>query len=197
MLVCKYVRLTRLGVGWGVGEKHVIDVEDEDEVNSYHANNLDALHGADLVVCDEGHRIKNRDAIISMVLKEVKTRRRLVLTGYPLQNNLEEYWCMVDFVRPAFLGSISEFNNMFTQPILNGQCVDSRPVQFLPCLLQSRPCDPPHWPRPIDHAPIDCTPIDHALIDHAPIDGAPHCPPPVDSATASAALCDLARTLNS
>eukprot|EP00041_Stephanoeca_diplocostata_P018567 m.389419 g.389419 ORF g.389419 m.389419 type:complete len:358 (-) comp21050_c0_seq8:1903-2976(-) len=127
MLVCKYVRLTRLGVGWGVGEKHVIDVEDEDEVNSYHANNLDALHGADLVVCDEGHRIKNRDAIISMVLKEVKTRRRLVLTGYPLQNNLEEYWCMVDFVRPAFLGSISEFNNMFTQPILNGQCVDSRP----------------------------------------------------------------------
>lgn len=54
-----------------VGEKHVIDVEDEDEVNSYHASNLKALHGADLVVCDEGHRIKNRDAIISMVLKEV------------------------------------------------------------------------------------------------------------------------------
>jgi RAD54-like protein 2 len=81
--------------------------------------------GADVVIIDEAHKIKNPNSATSQALKEIQTWKRVCLTGYPLQNNLSEYWCMVDFAKPRYLGSREEFRNMFENPIKNGSCADS------------------------------------------------------------------------
>ncbi|GKV07068.1 hypothetical protein SLEP1_g18876 [Rubroshorea leprosula] len=81
--------------------------------------------GPDILVCDEAHIIKNTRADTTQALKQVRCQRRIALTGSPLQNNLMEYYCMVDFVREGFLGSSHEFRNRFQNPIENGQHTNS------------------------------------------------------------------------
>ncbi|KAF5890968.1 transcriptional regulator ATRX-like isoform X1, partial [Clarias magur] len=83
--------------------------------------------GPDIVVCDEGHVLKNETTGICKAMRSIRTRRRIVLTGTPLQNNLTEYHCMVSFVKQNLLGSLREFRNRFMNPIQNGQCADSTP----------------------------------------------------------------------
>lgn len=53
-------------------------------------DHLFKILGPDLIICDEGHLLKNGKTIRTKALMKVKTQRRIVLTGTPLQNNLNE-----------------------------------------------------------------------------------------------------------
>merc|ERR1719295_1732885 len=81
--------------------------------------------GPELVICDEGHLLKNEKSAINKAMNRITTPRRIILTGTPLQNNLKEYYEMVNLVKPNLMGTRKEFMNRFVNPIVNGQHSDS------------------------------------------------------------------------
>jgi DNA excision repair protein ERCC-6 len=69
------------------------------------------------IVLDEGHKIRNPDAQITLICKQLQSLRRFVLSGTPIQNNLTELWSLFDFVRPGLLGSLPLFKAEIALPI--------------------------------------------------------------------------------
>jgi len=78
-----------------------------------------------MVICDEGHRLKNSDNLTYQALMGLKTKRRVLLSGTPIQNDLTEYYSLVNFVNPEMLGSAAVFKRNFESSILRGQNADS------------------------------------------------------------------------
>ncbi|KAF7701627.1 DNA excision repair protein ERCC-6 [Cucumispora dikerogammari] len=67
----------------------------------------------DFLILDEGHKIKNDETKIFKALNSIKARSRLILTGTPIQNNLRELWCLLNFIRPGLLGNKNDFDKNY------------------------------------------------------------------------------------
>merc|ERR1712223_1275645 len=50
---------------------------------------------------------------LSVVIREIKTSNRLLLTGTPLQNNLHELWALLNFLLPEIFSSSEDFDEWF------------------------------------------------------------------------------------
>ena len=74
--------------------------------------------GTGLVVLDEAHRLKEPKSQIYKALTKITTRRRILATGYPIQNRLDEYYALVDYARPGVLGDDDLFKRFFEGPIV-------------------------------------------------------------------------------
>jgi DNA repair and recombination RAD54-like protein len=89
-----------------------------------HASDLH--HGeVGLVLCDEGHRLKNSENQTYQALMGLKAKKRCLLSGTPVQNDLLEYFSLVHFVNEGILGTAQEFRKRFENPILRGRDADA------------------------------------------------------------------------
>nr|CDS24043.1 dna repair and recombination protein rad54 [Echinococcus granulosus] len=78
-----------------------------------------------LVICDEGHRLKNSENQTYQALVQLNCQRRVLLSGTPIQNDLLEYFSLVHFVNVGLLGTAAEFRKKFETPILRGRDADA------------------------------------------------------------------------
>ena len=74
-----------------------------------------------LMLCDEGHRLKNADSNTYMALTGLNVDRRVILSGTPIQNDLTEYFALLDFANPGYLGTRADFRKKYELPILRGR----------------------------------------------------------------------------
>jgi len=65
------------------------------------------------VAIDEAHRIKNEKSTFSVVVRQMKTQFRLLITGTPLQNNLHELWALLNFLIPEVFDNADLFDKFF------------------------------------------------------------------------------------
>ena len=69
------------------------------------------------LVLDEAHHIKNFRSQRWQTLLNFHSKRRLLLTGTPLQNNLMELWSLLHFLMPHIFESHKEFKDWFSNPM--------------------------------------------------------------------------------
>lgn len=63
----------------------------------------------DLIILDEGQRIKNWESKTSQIVRSLKSRFSLVLSGTPLENRIDDLYTVVKFVDDQRLGPAYEF----------------------------------------------------------------------------------------
>ncbi|EDO07318.1 SNF2 (DNA repair and recombination) N-terminal domain family protein [Babesia bovis T2Bo] len=93
-----------------------------------HAKKLEGVP-IDLVICDEAHRLKNDKTLTSVAIQNLPAKMRLMLSGTPIQNDLNEFYALVSLCNPNVLGDISNFRKHYANPILLGREPDATKAQ--------------------------------------------------------------------
>lgn len=60
--------------------------------------------------------MKNKSSILFGELRRINAKHRLLLTGTPLQNNLNELWALLSFILPGLFNDEQQFSDWFNRP---------------------------------------------------------------------------------
>ena len=74
----------------------------------------------DRLLLDEAQDVKNPATKRARSLRLIPARRRVAMTGTPIENQLGELWALMDILNPGLLGSREWFGRTFAEPIQVG-----------------------------------------------------------------------------
>ena len=69
------------------------------------------------MILDEAQAIKSSQSTRWKSLLNLQCRNRLLLTGTPIQNNMQELWALLHFIMPSLFDSHDEFSEWFSKDI--------------------------------------------------------------------------------
>ncbi|MGL5632966.1 MAG: DEAD/DEAH box helicase, partial [Azovibrio sp.] len=107
----------------GVGRKQLFDaIPDHDVVLTtypllWRDSEILSSYEYHLLILDEAQTVKNSRSRSAGIVRQLKARHRLCLTGTPLENHLGELWAQFDFLLPGFLGDHKSFTRLWRNPI--------------------------------------------------------------------------------
>lgn len=88
------------------------------------------------MVLDEAQAIKSINSQRWKILLNFKSRNRLLLTGTPIQNTMQELWSLLHFIMPTLFDSLSEFSEWFTKNIENKEQINKLHTILKPFMLR-------------------------------------------------------------
>ncbi|PKY09091.1 putative dsDNA-dependent ATPase [Aspergillus campestris IBT 28561] len=83
--------------------------------------NLTRGAGVDIIIADEGHRLKTLQNKSGMAIQSLNANKRVILSGTPIQNDLREFFAAVELVNPGVLGTFKAFVREFEGPIVRSR----------------------------------------------------------------------------
>jgi hypothetical protein len=121
------IRRFRPGLRYALyhGAQRQLDTTADVVLTTYAILRLDtdvlAQESWETVVLDEAQTIKNPDSQVARAAYRLQARRRLVLSGTPVENRLDELWSLLHFLNPGLLGGRQYFQERYAKPIAAGQ----------------------------------------------------------------------------
>jgi superfamily II DNA or RNA helicase len=73
------------------------------------------------VVVDEASLMRNPDTDHAKAVAKLRTRRRIALTGTPVENGVRDLWSIFRFIQPGWLGGRDEFRERYEAPLSSGE----------------------------------------------------------------------------
>lgn len=69
----------------------------------------------DVLIVDEGHRIKNRKSMYTEAIKSIKAKKVIVVTGTPIMNRVDELWSILNRLYPTKYTSYWNFVDKYCE----------------------------------------------------------------------------------